>query len=172
VPESTALVLDSIECIGYGLRARLATFAESSSASLPEHFHVLPADQQFLLLEAFLQRMAIGIPPLSIHLPRHHLEDDNVVALGARAILPEAVRRCARVGGQAPEARGQPLPFIGIRLRRESPAVVGFAGWRRPGTFKKAKSFRSDSKYSSTSVPKRNSASVSLPPDVEQMLVS
>src|SRR3954447_9108953 len=68
-----------------------------------KHDRFLRADDDLALAEFGFQVAAVIAPPCRIELCGHHLEHDDVVVVRLALILPEALRRRARIGREAAE---------------------------------------------------------------------
>jgi len=66
-----------------------------------KQFHVLRTDYKLLLLKASLKLVTMVIPPLSIHAPYHHFEDNHVIPLGLSFVLPQTFRWRTHIGRDA-----------------------------------------------------------------------
>ena len=103
-------------------RASSAWSLGSSEAS--ETLDLLAADDQFVLREALLKTVRRG-PPLPIECVRHHFVHDDVVSLGwTGRVLPDALCRSARIGGESAESLSQLLSHGGVMLRRKGSARI------------------------------------------------
>ena len=61
------------------------------------------ADDDFLLLERYLQFLPVTLPPIAIELIDHDFDNDYPILLSCRALFPESFSGCARVKRDAAE---------------------------------------------------------------------
>src|SRR3954451_16322014 len=82
------------------------------------------ADDDRVLPEQRLQSFAILPPPSCVDVLGHHLEDDDLVAVGASFVRPKSLCRGTGEGGQSAEPFRQFASDIGIKLLAERLARV------------------------------------------------
>src|SRR5215213_5021635 len=91
-----------------------------------KHLHANGAHHDRLLKEALLEVGAVTLPPGPVDVPRHNLENHEVVAAHMAALLPHALRGRAREARDPAEPVRELLAHASIGGALESvPRVIG-----------------------------------------------